>query len=89
MRFVLAILVGVARLAWAEACETTRFETELVRVACEKGGKSAARSAMSVFQKKAKAQRSNLDCRSCHSTMSPQYRLKPTALEQFRALGGT
>lgn len=84
--FLLVALVTGAR---AEDCETTHFETELVRTACERGGKSAARTAMSVFQKKAKQQRSGLDCKSCHSTMSPSYRLKPTALEQYRALGGT
>ncbi len=88
-RALLVLLLGLAGAASAEDCETTHFETELVRTACERGGKSAARSAMSVFQKKAKQQRSNLDCKSCHSTMSPSYRLKPTALEQYRALGGT
>jgi hypothetical protein len=86
---LLLVMVGLVPLAKADACETTHFETELVRQACERGGKSAARFAMSVFQKKAKQQRSGLDCKSCHSTMSPSYTLKPTALEQYRALGGT
>lgn len=71
-----------------KACARTSFETTLVADACKKGGQAEAKKAMKAWLKKAKKQEAKLDCKSCHSKLSPSYDLKPDAVEHFKKLGG-
>ncbi len=43
---------------------------------------------MKKFQRAARERDADLDCKSCHQSLSPHYRLKDDALERFRTLGG-
>jgi hypothetical protein len=66
------------------ACKTTKFTTEMVKEACEKGGQEAAKKAMQDWNKQKKIK----SCNQCHSKLAPTYELKKDGLEQFKKLGG-
>ncbi len=68
----------------AENCKTTKFKTELVKQACEKGGQKAAKDAMKTWMKQAKLK----SCNQCHSKLAPSYELKKDGVDQFVKLGG-
>lgn len=65
-------------------CQHKEFKTELVKMACEKGGQAAAKQAMKEFNK----QNNIKSCNKCHSKLAPSYELKPDGLDQFTKLGG-
>src|SRR5262247_1165067 len=75
-------------------CHRTEFKTELVKNACtgadgaQKGSQPAAKEAMKKFLKDKKAKKPGLDCASCHVHLTPDYPLKPDALDTFKSLGG-
>jgi hypothetical protein len=68
----------------AGACKTTKFTTEMVKEACEKGGQEAAKKAMQDWNKEKKIK----SCNQCHTKLAPTYELKKDGLEQFKKLGG-
>ncbi|WP_428268458.1 hypothetical protein [Haliangium sp.] len=72
----------------ADACARKEFKTETVKAACEKGGQKEAKKVMKKFLSQAKKQDSSLTCKSCHSSLKPDYKLKPDALEMFKKFGG-
>ena len=69
-------------------CKRTTFETKLVKDACAKGGQKAAKDAMKTFVKEGKKKKSDLECKTCHQSLGPDYKLKPDGLKEFKALGG-
>ncbi len=84
---------GCALIIWATSslageCRTERFETRLVRDACAQDGQEGARAAMKRFQREARARQRELECRTCHASLMPDYPLEKRALERFRSLGG-
>lgn len=88
MRIALLIIVSWASWTQAAECRAKTFETKLVREACEDGGQKAARDAMKQFVKRAREQDPSLECKSCHSTLTPNYESAKDALKIFRKLGG-
>ena len=89
--------VSIAFLSMASApqsveagspCARTKFETKVVEQACKKGGQSEAKKQMKKFLSKAKQKESGLNCKSCHTSLSPKYELKPDGLAKFKKLGG-
>ena len=65
-------------------CKRASFKTSLVKAACKKGQKAAAK-AMKGFVKKAKAATGDkVTCKTCHSKLKPDYPLKATGLETFK-----
>jgi len=87
MRWV-ALVMLVAVPCFAGDCRTEKFQTELVKEACADGGQKAARDAMKRFQKSVRTENPELDCKSCHRALAPDYPTKRDALEQFKKLGG-
>lgn len=88
MRLLLLSVALLTTNAFAADCLTKKFDTRLVADACADGGQKAAREAMKKFQRAARERDADLDCKSCHQSLSPHYRLKDDALERFRTLGG-
>lgn len=70
------------------ACSRTKYETKMVEQACKKGGQAEAKKAMKKFLSKAKQQDASVNCKSCHTSLSPKYDLKPDGLAMFKKLGG-
>lgn len=70
----------------ADGCKRTKFDTELVKKACTDGGQKAAKKVMKDWVKTARKKQSDLDCKSCHKSLSPNYDLKPDGLELFKKL---
>jgi len=68
----------------ADACKQTKFETEMVKNACTKGGQKEAKEVMKAFMKDKKLK----SCNQCHTKLAPAYPLKPDGLAQFQKLGG-
>lgn len=72
-----------------DACVRKEFKTTLVKDACTKGGQGEAKKVMKKFLSTAKAKNPEIkDCKSCHTTLSPDYKLTPNALEMFTKSGG-
>lgn len=72
-----------------DACVRKEFKTTLVKDACTKGGQGEAKKVMKKFLSTAKAKVAEVkDCKSCHTTLSPDYKLTPNALELFQKAGG-
>lgn len=72
-----------------DACVRKEFKTTLVKDACTKGGQAEAKKAMKKFLGTAKAKNPEVkDCKSCHTSLSPDYKLTPNALELFQKAGG-
>jgi len=83
---IVAVVASASVLdAAGDACHRTKFETQLVKSACARGGQPAAKEAMKQFAKEHKIQ----SCNHCHAKLAPNYELKPTALDEFHKLGGT
>ncbi len=68
----------------ADACKTTKFKTEMVKAACEKGGQKEAKDVMKKWMKEKKLK----SCNQCHAKLAPTYELKADGVEQFAKLGG-
>ena len=66
------------------ACVTTKFQTEMIKDACTKGGQPAAKDAMKKFMKDAKIK----SCNACHSKLAPKYELKKDGFDQYKKAGG-
>lgn len=64
-------------------CHRVEFKTEEVKAACAKGQK-AAKDQMKAFMKKAKIK----DCKACHSSLAPEYKLKEDGLKKYQDAGG-
>lgn len=75
-------------LSAGEACVRTEFKTKGYKEACEKGGQKAAKDFAKAFLKTAIAKKPGTTCQSCHTSLAPNYPLKPDALTQFSNLGG-
>lgn len=72
-----------------DACLRKDFKTQMVKEACTKGGQAEAKKVMKKFLSSAKAKNPSVkDCKSCHTSLSPDYKLTPDALEQFKKAGG-
>jgi hypothetical protein len=85
----IAATLGIATFTSSDAqavtaCVTTKFQTELIKNACTKGGQPEAKTAMKKFMKDAKIK----SCNACHSKLAPKYELKKDAFEQFKKAGG-
>jgi hypothetical protein len=81
--------LGIASFASGDAqavtaCVTTKFQTEMIKEACTKGGQPAAKDAMKKFMKDAKIK----SCNACHSKLAPKYELKKDGFDQFKKAGG-
>jgi hypothetical protein len=66
-------------------CRTTKFSFSNVRAACEKGGKSRAKSLMKAQVKKARENGTRFKCSSCHASQKT-YTLAPNAKSDYRKL---
>src|SRR5690606_30967791 len=83
----LAVLPQEARAG--DACVRKDFKTAMVKDACAKGGQGEAKKVMKKFLSQAKAKSAEVkDCKSCHTTLSPDYKLTPNGLELFKKAGG-
>lgn len=72
-----------------DACVRKEFKTTLVKDACTKGGQAEAKKVMKKFLVVAKAKNPSVkDCKSCHTTLTPDYKLTADAIEQFMKAGG-
>jgi hypothetical protein len=72
-----------------DACVRKEFKTKMVKDACTKAGQPEAKKVMKMFLATAKSKVAEVkDCASCHATLSPDYKLKPNALELFQKAGG-
>jgi hypothetical protein len=85
----IAATLGIATFTSSDAqavnaCATTKFQTEMIKEACTKGGQPAAKDAMKKFMKDAKIK----SCNACHSKLAPKYELKKDGLDQFKKAGG-
>ncbi len=82
-------LVSAPRSADAgDACVRSDFQTQLVADACKKGGQKEAKKVMKKFLSAAKKQDSKVNCKSCHDTLKPDYKLKADAFDMFKKFGG-
>lgn len=66
-----------------EKCRRTDFKTVDVKAACAKDQK-AAKDQMKKFMKEKKFK----NCQDCHSSLAPEYKLKPDGLEKYLKAGG-
>jgi mono/diheme cytochrome c family protein len=66
-----------------EKCRRTEFKTVAVKEACAKDQK-AAKDQMKKFMKAAKFK----NCQVCHSSLAPEYKLKPDGLKKYLDAGG-
>ncbi|WP_437817208.1 hypothetical protein [Sorangium sp. So ce1078] len=72
-----------------DPCVRKEFKTRLVRDACQKGGQAEAKKTMKKFFMTAKEKAPEVTaCKSCHATLSPDYKLTSNALELFKKAGG-
>ena len=72
----------------AKPCARKKFETELVKAACAKGGQDEAKKVMKTFLKEAKKKNATLGCATCHSKVGGDYPLKPDGRKLFKDSGG-
>lgn len=84
---LITLMPSRSALGGSPSCARTKFDTELVKKACE-GGQSKAKKAMKAWVKDAKKRKAGLECSSCHEKMAPKYPLKPDGLKLFQELGG-
>jgi len=70
-----------------EACSRTRFETDLVREACAKGGKAEAKVVMKAFVAEVKRElgQTEVSCKTCHSSLGPDYPVNADGLAKLEA----
>ncbi|WP_437548041.1 hypothetical protein WME97_48530 [Sorangium sp. So ce367] len=72
-----------------DACVRKEFQTSLVKFACAKGGQPEAVKTMKKFIVSAKEKVPEVkDCKSCHSSLKPDFKLTPNALDLFKKAGG-
>jgi hypothetical protein len=65
------------------------FKTTLIKDACTKDGEDEAKKVMRKFLSTAKTKVPEVqDCKSCHSTLTLDWKLTPNALELFQKAGG-
>jgi hypothetical protein len=75
--------------AGGDACVRKEFKTQLVKDACTKGGQAEAKKVMKKFLSSAKAKNPSVkDCKSCHTSLSPDYKLTADGLAMFTKAGG-
>ena len=68
-------------------CVRTSFKLPFVKEACAKGGQKAVGKAWKAFIKKAKAATGEkINCKSCHTKMKPDYKLKSDAYATYERL---
>lgn len=79
-------------MADATPCARDKFDTELVKKACQEGQK-AAQKAMKEFVKSVKKAKQdagdadfNITCTDCHSKLNPSFPLQKDALAKFKTL---
>jgi hypothetical protein len=90
---VSAIASPAAGRAAGPPCVTTDFKTEMIKLACQKGGQDEAQKQMKAFvakyapKKKTKGA-SIFTCNACHKSLAPKFERKPDAFELYKALGG-
>ncbi len=66
-----------------EKCRRTEFKTIDVKAACAKDQKTA-KDQMKKFMKEKKIK----NCQECHSSLAPEYKLKPDGLAKYLKAGG-
>lgn len=90
--FALAFLEPVPASGDSPKCVTQKFQTVLVKKACEKGGQKLAVTEMRKWMKNARkhpeASGKKIKCDTCHNTMAPKYDLNGHGLKLYRKLGG-
>lgn len=75
---------GVREADAADACQRTKFETEMVAKACKDGGQAKAKDVMKAWNKEKNVK----SCNQCHDKLAPTYSLKKDGLKQYKDLGG-
>jgi len=87
--FLALTLVSQDAQAAGGACVHQEFKTTMVKDACTKGGQAEAKKIMKKFLSTAKAKAPEIkDCKSCHTSLTPDYKLTPNSLELFIKAGG-
>src|SRR5687767_11910073 len=69
----------------AKPCARKKFESKLVKDACQKGGQAEAKKMMKAYLKEAKKKNADLGCATCHSKVGGDYPLKPDGLKKYKA----
>jgi hypothetical protein len=69
-------------------CARKVFKTKMIKAACtgtrvKPGGQADAKAAMQKF-----AADHSIKCAKCHTTFSPDYKIKDTAFKHYQELGG-
>ncbi len=65
-------------------CKATDFKHAMTREACARGGQKEAKKVMKQFVTAAKkATGEQIRCKTCHSSLSPDYGLKPDGQTRF------
>ncbi|MDC0669276.1 hypothetical protein [Nannocystis radixulma] len=85
------VLTSVSQDAQADggACVRTQFKTTSIKDACTKGGQAEAKKVMKKFMATAKVKVAEVkDCKSCHTTLTQDWKLTDNALELFIKAGG-
>lgn len=86
---ILSLAAAPQEASAGDACVRKEFKTAMVKDACTKGGQAEAKKVMKKFLSTAKAKNPEVkDCKSCHTTLSPDYKLTPNAMELFKKAGG-
>ena len=86
---ILSLAAAPQEASAGDACVRKDFKTEMVKNACAKGGQGEAKKVMKKFLSSAKAKNSAVkDCKSCHTSLSPDFKLTPNGLELFKKAGG-
>ena len=91
--FALCAAVATPRSA-GPACVQKEFKTQMVKVACEKGGQDEAKKQMIAFvakngDKGQKLIKSKIfTCNACDENLDPNFDRKPEAFDLYTKLGG-
>ncbi len=72
----------------ARPCARKKFESTLVKAACQKGGQDEAKKVMKAYLKEAKKKNASLACATCHSKVGGDYPLKPDGQAKYKSNGG-
>src|SRR5690349_20503094 len=101
-KLVLVTLIAIVAACWiglrgpgtvgdahaAKPCMRKKFETVLIKDACQRGGQDEAKKQMKTFLKEAKKRDASVGCATCHAKVGGDYPLKKDGLKTFRGFGG-
>jgi hypothetical protein len=79
-------LIAIEAKTTAAPCARERFQTALIKKACETGGQLGALDTMSGFVAKANELTGDgISCNTCHTRVGGDFPLEPDALAKFHA----